>query len=364
MKKYALKKLGKFIICGILGATVLVTGCSVKQTNAAKPEESKPAVKVEQKVGSSARVTPIVAAVKKLAPAVVSIQVKSTAMDFFGRQFEQQGAGSGVIYDAKGYIVTNNHVVSGAKELIVNLSDGRSFKAKLLGADAKSDLAVIKIDAKDLTIAAFGDSDDLQVGEPAIAIGNPMGMEGSVSAGVISALKRTIPVGDKEMKLIQTDAAINPGNSGGALANADGEVVGINTVKLSTTGVEGLGFAIPINEAKNIIEQLADNGHVARPYLGVYLVDKDVLTRQGFEMDLHGGVFLAKVVPGSGAAKGGLVSGDIILEIDGKKTEKAKDVSVALEKLKPGDRVGMVIMHNGARVNRNVTLGEVPQDNE
>lgn len=362
MKKYSLKRIGNLVLCGLLGATILLAGCSEKKTNAAKPEDAKPEIKVEQKV-SSARNTPIVAAVKKVGSAVVSIKVKATAVDFFGRQFEQQGAGSGVIYDANGLIVTNNHVVEGAKELLVNLNDGRSFKARLLGADAKSDLAVIKIDAKDLNVAKFGDSDDLQIGEPAIAIGNPMGMEGSVSVGVISALKRTVTIGDKQMKLIQTDAAINPGNSGGALCNADGEVVGINSLKMGASGVEGLGFAIPINEAKPIIDQLAASGHVSRPYLGVYLMDKEAMQRQGLEMDLHGGVLLAKIVPGSGAAKAGLIGGDIVLEVNGKKVTTAKEIRDVIEKCKVGEKVELVIMHNGARVNRTVTLGEVPQEN-
>ena len=361
MKKYGLKKLGSLVACGLLGATVLLAGCSAKQTSAAKPEAPAP-VKVESQL-SSARNTPIVAAVKKVAPAVVSITNKAIARDFFGQPFEQTGAGSGVIYDKSGLIVTNNHVIADAREIIVTLNDGRSVKAKLLGGDAKSDLAVLKIDADNLTVANFGDSDTLQVGEPAIAIGNPMGMEGSVSAGVISALKRTVDMGDKSMKLIQTDAAISPGNSGGALCNADGEVIGINSMKIGVRGAEGLGFAIPINEARPIIDQLSKSGRVARPYLGVYLVDKEVLDRNGLEMDLKGGVLLAKIVPGSGAAKAGLVGGDIILEVNGKKTTNAKEVRSAIENLKVGDTIELVIMHNGARVNRTVTLGEVPQEN-
>ena len=163
--------------------------------------------------------------------------------DFFNRtQLMERGTGSGVIYDKAGYIATNNHVVEGASEIIVSLPDGRTVKGKVLGADAVTDLAVVKIDADNLTVATFGDSDTLQVGEPAIAIGNPLGLEfrGSVTAGVISALNRSIEVGERKFNLIQTDAAINPGNSGGALVNADGEVVGINSAKVAVSGVEGL----------------------------------------------------------------------------------------------------------------------------
>lgn len=226
--------------------------------------------------------------------------------DFFNRtQLMERGTGSGVIYDKAGYIATNNHVVEGASEIIVSLPDGRTVKGKVLGADAVTDLAVVKIDADNLTVATFGDSDTLQVGEPAIAIGNPLGLEfrGSVTAGVISALNRSIEVGERKFNLIQTDAAINPGNSGGALVNADGEVVGINSAKVAVSGVEGIGFAIPINTAKPILQELAERGRIARPYLGASLMDQEIADRYGFEINLHGGIFLVKVVPGSPGSK-------------------------------------------------------------
>lgn len=174
-------------------------------------------------------------------------------------QLTERGTGSGVIYDKSGLIATNNHVVEGASEIIVSLTDGRSVKGKVLGADAATDLAVVKIDENNLPVADFGDSSTLQVGEPAIAIGNPLGLEfrGSVTAGVISALNRSIQLGERKFDLIQTDAAINPGNSGGALVNAEGEVVGINSAKIAVSGVEGIGFAIPINSAKPILDELA-----------------------------------------------------------------------------------------------------------
>ena len=222
--------------------------------------EKETAVKCEQQL-SEARNTPIVAAAKKVGPAVVGITNKAYVRDFFNRtQLMERGTGSGVIYDKAGYIATNNHVVEGASEIIVSLPDGRTVKGKVLGADAVTDLAVVKIDADNLTVATFGDSDTLQVGEPAIAIGNPLGLEfrGSVTAGVISALNRSIEVGERKFNLIQTDAAINPGNSGGALVNADGEVVGINSAKVAVSGVEGIGFAIPINTAKPILQELAE----------------------------------------------------------------------------------------------------------
>ena len=201
-------------------------------------------------------------------------------------QLTERGTGSGVIYDKSGLIATNNHVVEGASEIIVSLTDGRSVKGKVLGADAATDLAVVKIDENNLPVADFGDSSTLQVGEPAIAIGNPLGLEfrGSVTAGVISALNRSIQLGERKFDLIQTDAAINPGNSGGALVNAEGEVVGINSAKIAVSGVEGIGFAIPINSAKPILDELAKKGRVVRPYIGASLVDKDIANRYGFDI--------------------------------------------------------------------------------
>ena len=223
---------------------------------------------------SDARNTPAVRAAKVVGPAVVGITNKAVARDWFNNPVETEGVGSGVIFKNDGgdsYIVTNNHVISGAKELIVSLPDGKSLKGKLVGADEVTDLAVVKVSSGKLPTAKFGDSDKIVVGEPAIAIGNPMGLEfqGSVTSGVISALNRTLDISDKRVKLLQTDAAINPGNSGGALVNADGEVIGINSAKVAANGVEGMGFAIPINTVQNIIDQLMDKGYVARPYLGV-----------------------------------------------------------------------------------------------
>lgn len=362
MNKSIWKKSANIFVCGLLGAAILVAGCGDNKTSAAVHD--KPAVKTEQKL-SAARNTPIVAAAKKVGPAVVGITNKAYVRDFFNRtQLMERGTGSGVIYDKAGYIATNNHVVEGASEIIVSLSDGRTVKGKVLGADAVTDLAVVKIDADNLTVATFGDSDTLQVGEPAIAIGNPLGLEfrGSVTAGVISALNRSIEVGERKFNLIQTDAAINPGNSGGALVNADGEVVGINSAKVAVSGVEGIGFAIPINTAKPILQELAERGRIARPYLGASLMDQEIADRYGFEINLHGGIFLVKVVPGSPAAKADIRPGDIILSFNGNKVKTALDLRTVLSKCKVGDRAEVTIMRNGQRESRTVVLEEVPKD--
>ena len=307
------------------------------------------------------------AAAKKVGPAVVGITNKAYVRDFFNFnrvELRERGTGSGVIYDKAGYIATNNHVVEGASEIIVSLPDGRTFKGKVLGADAATDLAVVKIDADNLTVAEFGDSDTLQVGEPAIAIGNPLGMEfrGSVTAGVISALNRSIDLGERKFNLIQTDAAINPGNSGGALVNADGEVVGINSAKIAASGVEGIGFAIPINAAKPILDELAHKGRVARPYIGASLMDKEFAQRYGFETNLHGGIYLRGVVPGSPAAKAGLEAGDIILSFNGSKVSTARELRNKLDECKVGDRIDIQIWRNGQTHNVVIVLEEVPKE--
>ena len=361
MNKSIWKKSANIFVCGLLGAAILVAGCGDNKTSAAVHD--KPAVKTEQQL-SAARNTPIVAAAKKVGPAVVGITNKAYVRDFFNRtQLMERGTGSGVIYDKAGYIATNNHVVEGASEIIVSLPDGRTVKGKVLGADAVTDLAVVKIDADNLTVATFGDSDTLQVGEPAIAIGNPLGLEfrGSVTAGVISALNRSIEVGERKFNLIQTDAAINPGNSGGALVNADGEVVGINSAKVAVSGVEGIGFAIPINTAKPILKELQERGRVARPYLGISMIDKAIAERFGFDVDLHNGIFIMKVIPNGPAAKADIRSSDIILNFNGARVKTTGELSAKVAECKVGQTVDVVIMRSGETMTKTITLEEVPE---
>lgn len=362
MKKNIFGKSLNILVCGLICAAILITGCADGKT--AEPvKEPKQVQAAEQKL-SPARNTPIVAAAGKVGPAVVGITNKAYVRDIFDRvQLTERGTGSGVIYDKRGYIATNNHVVEGASEIIVSLTDGRTVKGKVLGADAVTDLAVVKIDEKDLPVATFGDSDSLLVGEPAIAIGNPLGLEfrGSVTAGVISALNRSIEVGERKFNLIQTDAAINPGNSGGALVNADGEVVGINSAKIAVSGVEGIGFAIPINTAKPILDELVEKGRIARPYLGASLMDQDIAKRYGFELDLHGGIFIVKIVEGSPADKAGIRPGDIILSFNGSKVATAVDLRTRLAECRVGDVAKVVVLHNGVETTKNVTLEEVPK---
>ncbi len=366
MERSFMKKTMNIFFCALLGAAVLIGGCSDNNKAEAVKEQKTAAAAQKDASLSGARNTPIVAAAKKVGPAVVGITNKAYVRDIFNRvQLTERGTGSGVIYDKSGLIATNNHVVEGASEIIVSLTDGRSVKGKVLGADAATDLAVVKIDENNLPVADFGDSSTLQVGEPAIAIGNPLGLEfrGSVTAGVISALNRSIQLGERKFDLIQTDAAINPGNSGGALVNAEGEVVGINSAKIAVSGVEGIGFAIPINSAKPILDELAKKGRVERPYFGASLVDKDIAYRFGFVIDLHDGILVMKVWEGSPSAKAGLRPGDIILKFNGEKIDKVVELRGKLAELKVGDSVDVVVLRGGAEETIHMTLEEIPEEN-
>ena len=255
MERSFMKKTMNIFFCALLGAAVLIGGCSDNNKAEAVKEQKTAAAAQKDASLSGARNTPIVAAAKKVGPAVVGITNKAYVRDIFNRvQLTERGTGSGVIYDKSGLIATNNHVVEGASEIIVSLTDGRSVKGKVLGADAATDLAVVKIDENNLPVADFGDSSTLQVGEPAIAIGNPLGLEfrGSVTAGVISALNRSIQLGERKFDLIQTDAAINPGNSGGPIFNEKNEVVGVTVSKLSNA--DNMGFGIRVEALRKLLE--------------------------------------------------------------------------------------------------------------
>jgi len=282
-------------------------------------------------------VSPVVPIAKKVLPSIVAIRIKQSVQDFFGFTYESEGNGSGIIIDNEGHIVTNNHVIDGSDKITVILHDGRELSAKVVGRDAQTDLAVIKVDEKNLPYAELGDSSKLEVGELAVAIGSPMGTDyaGSVTAGIISGLNRELFVGNRSMKLIQTDAAINPGNSGGALVNSEGKVIGINTLKLVRSQVEGMGFAIPINEAKPIIEQLIQNKKVSRPYLGITGQTIDEQTAKQY--DVPQGVLIRQVVPGSGAEKAGLVRGDIITKVDNERVTTIEQLQKIIQSHKVGD---------------------------
>ncbi len=304
--------------------------------------------------GNSSFVTDVV---QKVGPAVVGIKNKGTAYNWWTDE-EQEitiGEGSGVIISKDGYVVTNNHVVSGAKSVTVILSGEKEVPATIVGTDALSDIALLKIDPKYVkAVAPLGDSSKVKVGEFVVAIGNPLGQEfaGTVTFGVVSAVNRKLDMGNGiQIPLIQTDAAINPGNSGGALVNSSGEVIGINTAKISQTGVEGMGFAIPINYVKPIINDLMKYKKVLRPTIGISVME--YYDRSGNVM----GMYISRVYPGTGAAKAGLKEGDIILQIDGKKVTTFSDIQSILSNHKIGDVITIRVLRDGQTKDFKVTLG-------
>ena len=373
------KKVTKFFLAAVLSSSLLLSGCNPNVGGENSPDAEKTVVsKTSAEPASSATIsatrnTPVVQVAKSVGPAVVGITNKAVVnesyFDFFRGTnveipHETEGVGSGVIFRKDGYIVTNNHVIAGAKELIVSLSDGNTLTGELVGADEMTDIAVVKVQADDLPFAKFGNSDEVMVGEPAIAIGNPLGLEfqGSVTVGVVSALNRTLEIADKTVKLIQTDAAINPGNSGGALLNYDGEVIGINSAKLATTGVEGMGFAIPINTVQTIIDELIEKGYVARPYLGVTIFDKQTAARYGYQLTIDKGVYVFEIYVGGPADRAGLRRGDVILSIEGKEVNSVTDVRTEIMAKKIGDTIKVTYDRDGKENTAEVTLQEMPQE--
>jgi serine protease Do len=278
-------------------------------------------------------------------------------------KLRQMGVGSGVIVDARGYILTNSHVVANAQELDVELSDDRTLDAKVVGSDERSDLAVIKVDAKDLTPMSFGASENLRVGEWVMAIGSPFGLRQTVSAGIVSAVGRgNVGIADYE-DFIQTDAAINPGNSGGPLVNLEGKLVGINTAIASRNGGnQGVGFAIPFHMAHSVMDQLIDHGSVVRGYLGVYISDLTPELAESFDFEGKQGVLVQDVGPNTPGAKAGLKPGDIVVERDGKRTGDAAGFRGRIAQTAPGTLVKLGVFRDGKRIDLDVKLGELPSE--
>jgi serine protease Do len=334
------------------------------------------------------------AVVNKAVPAVVFVQVEKTVesgraaspfrfqdpFDFFNdpfferffgphfqprqrmpKKFRQRGQGSGFIISKDGYILINNHVVGEADLIKVKLADGREFKAKVIGTDPQSDVAVIKIDATDLPVLRLGDSDKIEVGEWVIAIGNPFGLSHTVTVGVVSAKGRSrIGINDYE-DFIQTDAAINPGNSGGPLVNIHGEAIGMNTAIFSRSGgYMGIGFAIPINMAKAIKDQLLEKGKVTRGWLGVVIQDIDEELAKSFGLKKTEGVLIAEVSEGSPAEKAGLKQGDIILRLNGKKVDDVGELRNKIALTAPGTKVKMGVLRENRHKTLQVTIGKQP----
>lgn len=316
-------------------------------------------------------------AANKILPSIVGIKVEYTVnspLSMFSTRTTTSSAtasGSGIIISDDGYILTNNHIVatsssesyyevSDANKVTVTLyNDETEYEAKIVGKDEQTDLAVIKIEKTGLPKAEFADSDSIKVGEFAMAVGNPLGMQSSITCGVVSAVNREVTDSDgKKFKLIQTDAAINSGNSGGALVNSEGKVIGINTLKLSGTGIEGMGFAIPINSTTDITSQLIQYSKVKRPYIGISGVDLDEKTAKAYNLVV--GVYVKSVEDFSSAEKAGIKAGDVIIEADGQKITTMDELNDIKGKHEIGDEMKLKINRDGQEKEITLTLGEQP----
>ncbi|WP_010247483.1 S1C family serine protease [Acetivibrio cellulolyticus] len=327
-----------------------------------------------KKVVIESKDSAVVAVAEKVGPSVVGISVKFQSQNFFFGAQEGSASGSGIIIKSNGYIMTNNHVISealqdysnktlnGAKiEVILPNEVDKPYSATVVGRDEKTDLAVLKIEATNLPAIEMGNSDEVKVGEMAVAIGNPGGLEymGSVTVGVISGLNRTISIDENNgLKLIQTDAAINPGNSGGALVNSEGKLIGINTAKISGDGFEGLGFAIPVNNAKEITDNLIEYKYVkGRPSIGISInqsFNEDIAARY----NVPAGVLIEEVSPLSGAYNAGLKRGDIITKVDGKVIKTYSELNDIKNKHKVGEKIKLEVYRDGKTLTVEVLLGE------
>ena len=372
---------------GILGCTLVVGTCfgapsikskllsntnNISNTNSSSQNSGY----VSQTSLSNYSDTSIYAA-NKILPSIVGIKVEynvNSLISMFGNSGQTSTAsasGSGIIISEDGYILTNNHIVSTsssesyyevseATKLTVTLfNDDTEYEAKIIGTDEQTDLAVIKIEKTGLSKAEFADSDNIKVGEFAMAVGNPLGMQSSITCGVISAVNREVTDTEgKKYNLIQTDAAINSGNSGGALVNSEGKVIGINTLKLSGTGIEGMGFAIPINSTTDITSQLIQYSKVKRPYIGISGMDLSEETAKKYNLVV--GIYVKSVDDFSAGEKAGIKSGDVIIEADGKKVTKMDELNEIKNSHKIGDEMKIKIKRDNSEKELTITLGEQP----
>lgn len=354
-----------------------VTESSQPKVSATVTESGGPAITL--KIGENA----IADIAESAAPSVVNIDTRTAVSMprdvfhsgpgfrnfefFFGpgmrapspRQFESRGSGSGVIVRADGYILTNNHVVRNATDIKVTLNDKRVFKGKVVGRDSFTDLALVKIDANDLPVVRFGASKNLRPGDWAIAIGSPLGLDHTVTLGIVSALGRSLSDLNNNVELIQTDAAINPGNSGGPLLNIHGEVIGINTAIRSDA--QNIGFAIPIDSAKDVLSELLAGGTIKRPYVGVYMQELDEKLARSLGLTKGAqGVVVAQIASGSPADQAGLQQGDLIERVDGKAVNSSKEVQSIVRGHKVGESINMLVLRSGKLMALTIKVGDYP----
>ncbi len=300
--------------------------------------------------------------IAKVIPSVVSITTERVVSDFFGRQYTEYVTGSGILIDDEGYIATNKHVVENAQSIYVELADGGTFPANTVGTDTLSDLAAIKIDVTDLPYAYWGNSSSLSLGEWVLAIGNALGEGIIVTQGIVSRLNVSVNIGDGNTlySLIQTTAAINPGNSGGPLVNMSGEVIGITSVKIVASEVEGMGFAISSDEAKPIIQDLIRYGHVTYPWLGVSLTTVDPLLAAAENLSVEKGAIIVELVAGSPAEAAGLRASDIIIRFGGKEINNVADLIQAIRSCQIGEKIEIVFVRGENTKTTSARLVERP----
>lgn len=331
---------------------------------------SKNGYKLEDATGSKMTVQEVT---NKTKDSVVEIKTESVSADAWMQQYVTEGAGSGVVMTADGYIMTNNHVIDGASKITVTTSDDKEYEAKLVGTDSITDIAVLKISAKNLTPATYGNSDQLAVGDMAVAIGNPLGeLGGTVSAGIISALDRELAIDGKTMTLLQTDASINPGNSGGGLFNGDGQLIGIVVAKSSGSNVEGLGFAIPINKAADVAQQLMDKGYVSdQPSTGMSYAESSqgngaaqfFGNSQDSQTQSSSAAVYIQEVTGTNAKKAGFQSGDLVYAVDGTRITSFNTLSSIVTSHKVGDKLTYTIVRGNQTKEIKLTLEEKKASN-
>ena len=375
-------------VSGVVGASLVVGVCfgvpqvrenligspkvSVPTYSTINPTDNKNTTSSAITIADYSQVGSTVAA--KVLPSIVGIEVSYNVNSFWGSS-TGTATGSGIIISEDGYIITNNHVISAestssyyeitkATGLKVKLyNDDTEYTATVIGTDAYTDLAVIKIDATGLTPATLGNSDEVHVGDYAMALGNPIGMDFTVTAGIISAINREVQSSDGSTYVaIQTDAAINSGNSGGALVNSNGEVIGINTLKLSGNGIEGIGFAIPINSTTDVVSQLIEHQNVTRPFIGI---TGEAISSQVAELyKLPKGISVQSVIKDSPADKAGIKEGDIITKIEGNEVTSVPELNRYKNNYKIGDTVTLTVLRSGKEEDVHVTLGEEPEEDE
>ena len=366
------------VIVGIVFGAVLVSGFGLVRPSLADIKLGASNAPVDLNADATSFSKAFIEVAKNVTPEVVQITVVAKTDNPHGNFFfnpfedmpkEQEGSGSGIIITSDGYIVTNNHVVNKATSVKVGLSDNRSFTAKVIGTDPLTDIAVIKINAHDLPVAYLGDSDSLKTGQWVMAIGNPLALTSTVTAGIVSALGRgrlnLINSNYGVEDFIQTDAVINPGNSGGALVDLSGAVIGVNAAIATSTGSYiGYGFAIPINLVKSVTKELIAYGKVTRGYIGVQIQPVDDATAKAIGLDRPHGVIIQELVPGGAAAKEDIKPGDVILKVDGRPVNQANELQSYVATKAAGTVVDLTIYRNGKDINRKVTLKERAEDSK